>query len=271
MQAESPRSCSTATRRSNVAAAHPSEIARPSIGLYNAEWRYPSIEIWITLRNDAILATLVLRIGNKSQASGLSEGLLVNSLIARVRFRASVRKPMQSQAMKLCHPLLILVVLAASSPGCGFTSGSNDSRDAVTPDHDTARRALELALKGWVEGRTGPLALEQSSVQFTDHDHRVGNRLASYEVLGTRTSDRFPIFTVRLHWQDSDESSEPDTVEYFVGGTQPIWVIRHDELQMILHWEHPMTLENAGNPQPTDQAVSKPAPVDPQPAIDHEP
>jgi hypothetical protein len=127
-----------------------------------------------------------------------------------------------------------------------------------------------LALKSWVEGRTGPLTLEQSPVQFTDHDHRSGNRLASYEVLGTRSSDRFPVFTVKLLWQDSEPSSEPDTVDYFVGGTQPIWVIRYDELQMLMHWEHPMDQGAPSSAQPQSETESTTT-LAPHSAHDHEP
>jgi hypothetical protein len=178
------------------------------------------------------------------------------SLNQRFIDRVSGRVSAQRLTMTFCHRLLILSALATSLPGCGFVGGSNDSRDAVIPDRETARRALELALSAWVESRAAPLLLERTSVQFSDHDQRVGNRLSSYEVLSMRASDRFPIFTVRLHWQDPGGSSEPDVVEYFVGGTQPIWVIRHDELQMLMHWEHPMDLRALGSAEPQSETES---------------
>lgn len=164
--------------------------------------------------------------------------------------------------------LWIFALLVAATPGCGIVTSSGSAGHPITPDRATAQRALEQALTAWVENRADPLSLAQVPIHFVDHDHRVGHRLAAFQILGATSDGRFPTLTVRLDWKPEPDAppQEPEVVEYLVAGVEPIWVFRHDELQMLMHWDHPMP-PGAVSTLPSSDLP----PVDPQRGTHHEP
>jgi hypothetical protein len=125
-----------------------------------------------------------------------------------------------------------LFVLAA---GC---SSSSDPGRYIPPE-DKARQALEAALTGWrngapagaVPGTSGPV------VQFVDSHRGPGQRLKEYTVLGMAPGDGPRVFTVRLAL---DAPAADVKARYVVFGIDPVWVIRHEDFDMINHWDHPM-------------------------------
>ena len=62
-----------------------------------------------------------------------------------------------------------------------------------------------------------------------------GRRPTSFTVLGLAPGDGPRVFTVKL---TLDRPAEETRVRYVVIGVDPIWVIRHEDYDMMAHWEH---------------------------------
>jgi hypothetical protein len=107
------------------------------------------------------------------------------------------------------------------------------------PAQEKARQALEAALEGWrngaphgaVPGTAGP------TVQLVDSHHPAGQRLVSFAVLGLAPGDGPRVFTVGLSLENPAQEIK---ARYVVLGLDPLWVIRHEDFEMLAHWEHPM-------------------------------
>ncbi|HKB35021.1 MAG TPA: hypothetical protein VKD72_01120 [Gemmataceae bacterium] len=118
--------------------------------------------------------------------------------------------------------------------GCG---GSGPER--FIPAEDKARPALEAALTAWQRGEPhGPVAGSSSPViQFADSHHKPGQRLRSFAVLSLAPGDGPRVFSVKLTLENPAEEVR---ARYVVVGLDPLWVIRHEDWEMIAHWDHPM-------------------------------
>jgi len=125
-----------------------------------------------------------------------------------------------------------LLVLAA---GC---SDSSNAHRYYPPD-DRARRALEAALQAWQSGSPpGTVAgTSNPTVQFVDSHHTPGQRLKEFSVLGMAPGDGPKVFTVKLKL---DGPSADVNARYVVFGLDPLWVMRHEDYDMMNHWEHSM-------------------------------
>ena len=113
------------------------------------------------------------------------------------------------------------------------------------PPRDRAQAALETALTGWQQGAvagTVPGATDPV-IQFVDSHHPSGQRLRGYTILGLAPGDGPRVFTVRL---TVDGSSEGVRARYVVFGVDPVWVFRHEDYEMMSHWDHPMTKDGSG-------------------------
>jgi hypothetical protein len=120
--------------------------------------------------------------------------------------------------------------------------GCSDSSDPKRyfPPEDKARQALESALGAWQNGRppgTVP-GTANPTVQFVDSHNPQGRRLKSFAVLGVAPGEGPRVFTVRL---TLDNPTAELKVRYVVFGLDPLWVMEHDDYDMLNHWDHPMT------------------------------
>jgi hypothetical protein len=70
-----------------------------------------------------------------------------------------------------------------------------------------------------------------------DGNQAAGRKLEAYTILGPVAADAPRCFAVRLKLAGSrDEVRE----RYVVIGLDPLWVLRYDDYEMLLHWDHPM-------------------------------
>ena len=146
-------------------------------------------------------------------------------------------------------PAVIWVVAGACACGCrdepaGF--------DRFVPEAGTARAAVAAALESWRKGDAAGRGRRRSaprSTSWTSSGGRV-RRMTAYEILGEFPAENARGFAVRLTFDDTDEKP---IVRYLVVGTDPIWVFRQEDYEMISHWTHPMEEpdDRAAGPDPT--------------------
>jgi hypothetical protein len=134
--------------------------------------------------------------------------------------------------MALRWLMLTAVVLAV-----GCRSRSDPAR--FTPSEEKARAALSAALEGWKAGAPGGTVPGTSApvVQFVDSHRGKDQHLQSFEILGMIPGEGPRQFTVKLALANPEAEIK---ARYVVLGIDPTWVIRHEDLDMLTHWEHPM-------------------------------
>lgn len=161
---------------------------------------------------------------------------------------------------------LLLPVLAVA--GCGHTA----ARDVppLIPDPARARAALDRALQTWTGpgGRSSQLQ-DGSRVELVDRRHAEGRRPGSYRVLGALREDWARGFVVELTWPGAPEPAT-EQATYLVAGAQPLWVMRRDDIDLLMHWEHAMEApaDTPAGPAPSEPAIAPPGPA-PAPVEPH--
>lgn len=133
--------------------------------------------------------------------------------------------------------------------GCGG-SGPR-SHDQLIPSEEAARAALETALSAWKGGQPpGKIQGTSPLVEVVDSHRRPGQRLQSYTILGEVPGVAPRCFAVRLAL---DEPAEEQKVRLVVLGVGPYKVFRHEDFEMLAHWEHPMDASTAKEATPADK------------------
>lgn len=128
--------------------------------------------------------------------------------------------------------------LALFLAGCGRAQKKED----FVPPEGAARAALEAYLKGWAEGK--PADLIPGTPQVMVSDGQRGKRtLTAYEILGQVPADAPCCFAVKLTLGNPAGEVRD---RYVVVGIDPIWVIRHEDYEMLTHWSHPVPADKKG-------------------------
>ena len=132
--------------------------------------------------------------------------------------------------MRRLPAALMLLVLGCSDPA------ADPAR--YYPPPDRAQAALEAALTGWQNGAApGPVpGTADPVVQFVDTNRPPGQTLTAFTVLGVAPGDGPRVFTVRL---TLGGASDGVRARFVVVGVDPIWVFRHEDYEMLGHWDHP--------------------------------
>ena len=128
-----------------------------------------------------------------------------------------------------------VLVLLLISLGCG-QSGPGQERYIPTPS--VALTTIETALKAWQRGEpSGEIQGTKPLIFVTDSHRRAGQTLERFEILGEVPGEtpRCFLIKVKLAHPEAEEK-----IRYAVIGIDPLWVYRHEDLEMILHWDHPM-------------------------------
>jgi hypothetical protein len=140
-------------------------------------------------------------------------------------------------------------VVALSAAACQDRGPSR-----YVPTEETARQALEVALDAWRDGRPKPWQTPAATVQFVDTHRRPGQRLRRYVILGETPGDSSRCFAVRLTLEGPAEELR---VRYVVFGIDPLWVYRHEDYDMMAHWDCE-TPDTKKAPTTTKPAAAKP-------------
>jgi hypothetical protein len=116
--------------------------------------------------------------------------------------------------------------------GCGL---GKSGYERFVPADDRARAALQAVLDAWKEGQpTSRITTSSLAVEVADSQRRPGQKLTTYEILGEVPGDGPNCFAVRL---ELDKPRQELKVRYIVIGLDPIWVFRHEDFQMMEHWD----------------------------------
>jgi hypothetical protein len=121
---------------------------------------------------------------------------------------------------------------AALATGCAREQP--DSR--YTPAPEAARQALEAALRSWQEGRP-PGRIEGTAnpeVVFVDNCRSREQSLQSFTILGETPGESQRCFAVRLRLANPEEEQR---VRFVVFGIDLLWVYRHEDFEMMIHWQ----------------------------------
>jgi len=129
------------------------------------------------------------------------------------------------------------VVWLALVAGIPLLSGCGSSRDQrFIPSEETAQRTLEAALTAWQNGKLPPHRVQESSpaVQLVDTRYKPGQKLAAFTVLGPTTGDAERCYAVRM---TMDNPREEIRARFVVFGIDPLWVIRYEDYELVMHWD----------------------------------
>jgi hypothetical protein len=133
------------------------------------------------------------------------------------------------------HSVCCLVLLCVA--GCGDRSSAR-----FVPSEQTAHQALDAVLSAWQAGEP-PATIRNSTgiIEVSDSHRKTGQTLEAYEIFGPVPGDSPRCFAVKLKLENPAEELR---VRYVVFGPNPYWVMRHEDLEMVAHWDHNMEPEN---------------------------
>lgn len=146
----------------------------------------------------------------------------------------------------------LLAGLLLAAGGCGAPAPPGQR---FTPSESAARAALQTSLSAWQAG--GPvdsLTFDGGRAHLADGQQAAGRRLERFEILGEGSAHSGRRYLVQIQLDGPDPAQK---VNYVVIGIDPVWVIRQQDLEMLLHWDHPMD----GQP-PAAKAAAKPTSPD---------
>ena len=98
-------------------------------------------------------------------------------------------------------------------------------------------------MQSWQRGEpAGPLKNTLPALFVVDSHRRENQTLTGFEILGEVPGATKRTFLVKLTLSDPDAEEK---ARYSVIGIDPLWVYRHEDLEMLAHWEHPMPASSA--------------------------
>lgn len=132
-------------------------------------------------------------------------------------------------------PAFAAWLLCGLCAGCGSSSGSHER---YVPNVKQASATIETALEAWRRGDpVGELRDVKPRIFVVDSHRRDGQTLEQFEILGevVGLTQRTFLIKVKLANPAAEEK-----VRFAVLGIDPLWVYRHEDLELLAHWEHKM-------------------------------
>lgn len=129
--------------------------------------------------------------------------------------------------------------------GCEQKQGAHER---FVPASETAIAAVAAALADWKAGHA-PRAVPSngSRIEVIDTHRRKGQRLTNFEILGEAPGEAPRCLAVRLNLANPDAELK---ARFVVVGIDPLWVIRHEDYELIGHWDHAMPAKDIPGRQP---------------------
>lgn len=141
--------------------------------------------------------------------------------------------------MTMSHKVCVILVAAcwsSLSTGCGFSSGQNHDRYVPAPEQ--ARASITTALEAWQRSEpVGEIKGTKPMIFVTDAHRRDGQKLEQFEILGEVPGATQRTYLVKVTF--SNPAAE-EKIRYAVLGIDPLWVYRHEDLELLAHWDHAM-------------------------------
>ncbi len=150
----------------------------------------------------------------------------------------------------LCTRLIVVFAILLLS-GCQEARTNSD----FIPSSSTSRDALKIALDAWKSGKPGgPVPDTSPVVHVTDSSRVSGQTLDEYQILGEVPGNAPRCIAVKLKLSNPTEEKRE---RYVIVGIDPLWIFRHDDYDLLLHWEHHMPTEPPGDSEATLPANSE--------------
>jgi len=131
-----------------------------------------------------------------------------------------------------------VVLLLAGGVWWGVGAGVVRSDAEFIPADAICEGALRQVFAAWSAGAAaGLVAGTAPEVHVTDSSRVKQRPLLSWEILGRVPGNAPSCYAVRLQL---DQPREERRERYVVIGIDPLWVFRHEDYDLLLHWEHPM-------------------------------
>jgi len=136
--------------------------------------------------------------------------------------------------MRRASSLASWLIVGCALTALGCHGGPTTAR--FIPATETARQALEAALRSWQQGRpAGKLeTLSNPQVILVDRCRRSEQTLEQFNILGEVPGEGPRCFAVRLRLQNPEETQR---VRFVVFGEDPLWVYRYEDYEMMIHWQ----------------------------------
>lgn len=132
--------------------------------------------------------------------------------------------------------LFAVSMLCGLCVGCGPSSGTGHER--YVPEPMTATSTIKTALEAWRRGvPVGEVPGTKPLVFVVDSFRREGQSLEHFEILGEVAGLTQRTYLVKL---DFANPAAEEKVRFAVLGIDPLWVYRHEDLELLAHWEHKM-------------------------------
>ena len=106
------------------------------------------------------------------------------------------------------------------------------------PSLENLKKRAKALKRAWQNGDApGKIETPNYSVQVADSQRKPGQRLRDYQILGEAPADAECCYAVRLFLENP---TQEQTVRFVVLGLDPVWVMRHEDYMMTLHWDMKM-------------------------------
>ncbi len=156
------------------------------------------------------------------------------------------------------HTFQLLFSLLLVMTGCEHQRSESE----FIPANDECRVALTAALDAWKAGRpAGPVAGTVPLIHVTDSSRISGQTLKSWEILGEVPGNAQRCYAVRLVLENPNEERRE---RFVLVGIDPLWIFRHEDYDLLLHWEHQMPKESGPDGVSRDSEPSLPADKKPE-------
>lgn len=120
--------------------------------------------------------------------------------------------------------------------GCGTSAGQGHER--YIPEPETATSTLSATLESWRRDEpVGEVRGQKPQVFLVDSFRREGQTLERFEILGEVAGLTQRTYLVKLFFANP---AAEEKVRFAVLGIDPLWVYRHEDLELLAHWEHKM-------------------------------
>jgi hypothetical protein len=134
---------------------------------------------------------------------------------------------------------VLFAFVALVAAGCSHGRTKED----FIPPVPQAQATLEAGLRAWQGGiPDGQVPNTSPGLILSDTLRRPGQKLEKFEILGEAPGDWPRCFAVRVVLSNPREEL---TARYVVFGIDPLTVCRHEDFEMLEHWDHAMMVERA--------------------------
>ena len=125
---------------------------------------------------------------------------------------------------------------------CGFSVGCDSSAESghqrYVPAAQKANATLQTVLESWQRGEpAGEVRGTKPLIFVVDTFRREGQTLERFEILGEVAGLTQRTYLVKLSFANP---AVQEKVRFAVLGIDPLWVYRHEDLELLAHWEHKM-------------------------------